>query len=153
MFTNLRLLSEQDAKVIVEEAILNEFNPTEINVGNYHSIVELLPQLIAAAGHDRRYGLLQTLSRMRWPSKSVVMLSSALAECCQTEEDCYLAITKIVSYAKWTKQTPLFQTVLSNRSVDSLLNTNFDSHIDPEEMPILLYNLIGLSRKCENSDR
>ena len=153
MFANLRLLSERDAKVVIEEAIFHQFNPNESNLANYFTIIELLPQFIAAAGNDWRYILLQKLCRISWPGKCIVILSSALVECCQTEEDCCLAISKIVSYAKWTKnRTMHHQDVYSSQSIVGSYPER-ETYVDPEEMPILLHNLTSLSRKCENSDR
>jgi hypothetical protein len=164
LFVNLRLLKENHASNCIDK-ILDDFSPTDANsITGCAKALELLGQLTARAGAARRPYVIQKLREMVWEKSTVVMLSAALVEICETEAECEGAIRKISDNIHWTSST---DSNSAHRSGDgdhglddvphtsrSQLNREYQSSpegLDIEELPALLYQLTNLTKKCEGN--
>ena len=125
LFINLRLLREKDAQQCAEEVLDNlwvECKSTNELSGRQKTL-ELLPQLALRGGRSCKKYLFDRLCSMKWPRDAVVMLSAALIELCDSEEECRAVTGKLVTVIGWL------------RSSD-------------DDIPTLLYQLTSLGRKC-----
>lgn len=93
--------------------------------------LELLPYLIARASSHTRTASIEKLCAMKWEPAYCLMLSSALADICETREESELAVDKVGSLARWRAD--------SNGSVAL------------EDLPGLLYNLTLIGGKVSGA--
>ena len=101
-------------------------------------LLDVLPILVGDSIGCREHAV-EKLYDMSWPSGLVLGFTSVLVALCSTETECERAMTKIMSY--------LCHGGRSDRSqVD---RTAF--HIEPEELPMLVYHLTSISKKCASS--
>ena len=136
LFGQLRLLRDSQANSLAEK-IMDDFNPIgTLELAGHAKALEILGQLVSRAGQDRRPFLIQRLCESDWQSTAVVMLASSLVEMVESEEECETALRKISAYTVWKG---------FDQDVES------DMCVDIEEMPALLYQLTGLTRKCDGT--
>ena len=136
LFGQLRLLKESQANALAEK-IMDDFKPTgTLELAGHAKALELLGQLVSRAGLDRRHFLIQRLCESDWQSTAVVMLTSSLVEIVESELECETALRKISPYAVW-------------KGFDQ--DEESDMCVDIEELPALLYQLTGLTRKCDGT--
>ena len=136
LFGQLRFLKETHAAGLAEK-IMDDFKPVgTLELAGHAKTLELLGQLVSRAGQERRNFLIQRLCEADWQSTAVVMLASSLIEIVESELECETAIRKIGKYVVW-------------KGFDQ--DEEFDTCVDIEELPALLYQLTGLTRKCDSS--
>jgi hypothetical protein len=143
--SNIRLLREDQARNCVDK-ILDDFNPgSPSSLVAHGKAVELLGQLTVRAGASRRPYLIQKLIDLEWPSTAAAMLAAALVEMVETEPESESALKKISSC--------IVLVCHNNRDVEAESERGWSGgeSIDPEELPVLIHQIIALTRKCDGS--
>jgi hypothetical protein len=136
-----------NAKIIIQN-IIKSFNPISDNeLHGYISTFELLPSLIHITGNIYRNDIINRICDTIWPTCMIVTLSSLLVELCETEIECKQCIFKISSYVRLD-----INTFIGNyRSTNKGFYSGHSRVVQPDELPALIYQLISISRKCENN--
>jgi len=143
LFAQLRFVNEVHADSLAMK-IMEEFNPQgSVELAGHSKALEILSHLVSRAGSERRKHLVTHLCEKPWQPSSVVMLASALVDIVETEEECQRALKKIGAYAAW-KGFGAATHAVDDADGDALC-------VDIEELPALLYQLTGLTRKCEGA--
>ena len=144
LFAQLRLLNDVNASSLAER-IMDDFTPQgPVELAGHSKALEVLGHLVVRAGSDRRKHLVSRLCEAKWVPSTVVMLASALVEIVETEEECQRALKKIGAYAAWGG----FNGAETHEDGDVYGDARY---VDIEELPALLYQLTGLTRKCEGT--
>ena len=140
LFSFVRQLSVEHAQTCAEKVLVDFCPSSEERIAGHCAALELLPQLVAQAGRKCRDYIVDKVCELTWPFSAVVMFAATLVELCETESDCRRAASKISSYIHLppTSTTPF----------SSLPSSASRLHVDPEDLPALLYQLTALSSKC-----
>lgn len=103
-------------------------------------LLDLLPLLVGDSVDCREHAV-ERLYDMLWPCELVLGYTSALVSLCTSETECERAMTKIMSY--------LVHNANGNANMQHVSNAM--CNVDPEELPILVYHLTSISKKCTSS--
>lgn len=144
LFMNLKLLSERQAEKAVHK-IVDDFCPkNELSFRGHSTLLELISPLVSRSKASTRDSIIGKLCELSWPSIAVAMLSSTLIDICETEEQSYLALTKVSRYIRWNINSFVPKVAGSTTNYE-----NRDGNVEPEELPALFYQITSLVRKCE----
>lgn len=88
-----------------------------------------------------------------WPPQASVMLSSALVDLAETEEECERCLRKLGKCVRWKiVSNPVGIPGSMAMDVIEASVRNTTAHlIDPNDLPALFYHITQFSRKCNNS--
>lgn len=108
--------------------------------GSLTQMLDLLPGLVGGSSDCREY-CVEKLYEMAWPCDLVIAYTAALVGLCTSDVECERAMTKIMSY--------LVHLPGNGKGMEPA--TAPIHNIDPEELPVLVYHLTSISKKCASS--
>ena len=126
-----QLYSEQILSLI--DAILD--NSPIGGTNSFIQLLELLPVLVGDSVDCREYAI-EKLYDMTWPRDLVLGYAATLVDMCATETECERAMTKIMSFLVIQRGA-----IYNGPTISP----------DPEELPVLVYHLTSISKKCTTS--
>lgn len=122
-----QLYSEQILSLV--DAVLSGGAPG--GASSLAPLLDLLPVLVGDSSNCREYAV-EKLYEMSWPRDLVLGYMAALVSLCGSDADCERAMSKVMSYL-----------VAGEGPAGSALYG-----VDTEELPVLVYHLTSISRKC-----
>jgi hypothetical protein len=136
---NCDFLSEDQAKHLIDMILDSAERSIASTTLTY--LYDLLPSLIRDSSECREH-VVSRLYQMDWAHDCVVVSASCLTAVCVSAPECERAINKLTCYIKGNSS--------KIHSTNNFDNTLKGYVIDPEDIPLLVYHLTSLSKKCSS---